>query len=228
MTAAHRVQRPGVQRLQGLGDAPVEEAPLGRADLGVGHLAQLVVGEVVLVGADLPDDAALPQLVERADDARPRWTDRPRGAGRARSRGRWRRRAGPARAPAAESCASRDSITACTLEGSSTCPAPRCPCGGSGAEPGPGHLDDEERVALASRGTGAGRRASSSSRRSRCAGQPRGLRGVERLERDLGHRDPAAAEVEEQSPGAGGCTGSSSSRAVPTTSIRARASKRRR
>ena len=57
-----------VRRDQGLGHAPVQPAPLRGARLGVGHVAQLVVGEVVRVRPLLAHDALAPQLVERARD----------------------------------------------------------------------------------------------------------------------------------------------------------------
>ena len=49
---------------EGFGDAPVEQTPPCRAEIGIGHLTQLVVGKVVSVEAVRAHDAMLPQLVE--------------------------------------------------------------------------------------------------------------------------------------------------------------------
>ena len=117
-----------------LGHAPVQEAPLGGARLAVGHVPQLVVGEVVSVRPLLADDAPPPQLVERAHDpllvAHQAHEDvevegaahHGRGGGVSRA---W-----------SESWARRPAITACARGG-----RPGIPCSGApGAPPPPSAL----------------------------------------------------------------------------------------
>ena len=62
----HGVGVVGVQQLQALRDAPVQQPAPGRAHVRVGGVAEQVVGEVV-AATDLAQDAAAPQLVDRAD-----------------------------------------------------------------------------------------------------------------------------------------------------------------
>jgi hypothetical protein len=57
----------GVQQLQALSDAPVQQPAPRRADPRVRRFAQQVVGEVVAI-AELPHDPSPPQLVDRPHD----------------------------------------------------------------------------------------------------------------------------------------------------------------
>ena len=98
---ADRIERVGVERLQGLGDAAVQEAALRRADLGVGDLAQLVVGEVVAGWRRSPARCAGATARPARGPPRPRWSW---PASRSRSSPKPRPMAAasrPARAPAA-------------------------------------------------------------------------------------------------------------------------------
>src|SRR5262249_60467849 len=61
-----RVGVVGVEQLEALRDAPVQQPPFRRADLGVCSFAEPVVGEVVAV-AELLHDSAPPQLVDRSE-----------------------------------------------------------------------------------------------------------------------------------------------------------------
>jgi hypothetical protein len=66
----HRVEVVGVQQLEALGDASVEQPAPRRAEPGVGGVAQQVVGEVVALPtvAVLAQYPAAPQLVDSRDD----------------------------------------------------------------------------------------------------------------------------------------------------------------
>ena len=66
---AHRVEVRGVEQLERLGDPPVEQPSPARADARIRGVADPVMAEVVGVEALLADDLALPQLVERPDQA---------------------------------------------------------------------------------------------------------------------------------------------------------------
>ena len=62
-----RVRVVGVQQLESLRHAPVQQPALRRADLRVCRIAEQIVGEVVAV-AELAHDPAAPQLVDRRHD----------------------------------------------------------------------------------------------------------------------------------------------------------------
>ena len=64
----HGVERTAMELDEGIGDLEVELPAPSRAEVEVGDLADLVVAEVVPVGAALPHDPPAPQLVERQDD----------------------------------------------------------------------------------------------------------------------------------------------------------------
>ena len=67
--AADRVEVLSIHGFQRLRDATVQHAALRRTDLCIGHLAQLIVGEVIAVRAVFAHDAFVPEFVQRTDSA---------------------------------------------------------------------------------------------------------------------------------------------------------------
>ncbi len=65
---AYGIRIGGMNRLQDFGYVPVQETPAHRAQFSVGDLSQFVVREVVTRIGIFPDDASLPEFVQRLDD----------------------------------------------------------------------------------------------------------------------------------------------------------------
>ena len=203
----HGVEVVGVQLLEGVRQAAVQQPAGGRAGQRVGRLAQEIVREVV-AGRRLADDAAAPELVEGPDDGlgvelagldeqgEGELRARRRQRGR-RRRGRWGspppsgRAASPRGPPAPAPAVPRD----VALTASTTC---------SGSPPV---------TACSASGSSGGRPPD---RR----GQPGGAGGVERVQRELRGRDPGGPHPREPSVGrprfvAGGARRSAAARRRP-------------